>query len=76
VIKNPLWPLIDCTAGALINPVSCTVLSNTSFYLDFAGIVTAGAAFVQVPYQDTQVQNFAGGFVRSGGQWFRQPVIN
>ena len=76
VIKNPLWPLIDCMAGTLVNPASCTVVSNTSFYMDFAGIITTSTAFVQVPYQDTQVQNFAGGFVRSGGQWFRQPVIN
>ena len=76
VIKNPLWPLIDCTAGALVNPASCTVLSNTSFQLDFSGIVNPATAFVSVPYQDTQVQNFQGGFVRSGGQWFRQPVIS
>jgi hypothetical protein len=30
--------------------------------------------FVQVPSQDTNVQNFAGGFVRSGGQWFRKTM--
>jgi hypothetical protein len=75
VIRQPLWPLIDCTAGGLVAPVSCTVVSNTQFYLDFAGLVVASAAFVQVPCQDMQVQNFLGGFVRPGGQWFRAPVM-
>ena len=28
---------------------------------------------VDVPYQDMQVQNFQGGFVRPGGKWFRAP---
>ena len=32
-------------------------------------------AFVQVPYQDTQVRNFQGGFVRPGGQRFCDPVM-
>ena len=32
-------------------------------------------AFVDVPYQDMQVQNFRGGYVVPGGKWFRQPVI-
>jgi hypothetical protein len=76
VIKNPLWPLIDCMAGTLVFPSSSTVVNNTTFFLDFPGIITTSTAFVSVPYQDTQVQNFQGGFVRSGGQWFRQPVIN
>ena len=74
VIKSPVWPLIDCTAGALVYANSVTVVSNTQFYMDYGGILVAMVAFVQVPYQDTQVQNFQGGFVRSGGQWFRMPV--
>ena len=28
-------------------------------------------ALVVAPYQDTQVQNFQGGFCVSGGKWFR-----
>ena len=71
VIKQPMWALIDCVAGGLVTPSSCTVVSNTQFYLDFGGLVAGSAAFVSVPYQDTQVQNFQGGFVRSGGQWFK-----
>ncbi len=30
-------------------------------------------SFVDAPYQDMQVQNFQGGFVRPGGKWFRKP---
>jgi len=32
------------------------------------------AALMEAPYQDTQVQNFQGGFCVSGGKWFRSPV--
>lgn len=74
VIRNPAWPLIDCTAGTLVNASSVTVVSNTQFYMDYAGVLNAMTAFVQVPYQDMQVQNFQGGFVRPGGQWFREPI--
>jgi hypothetical protein len=74
VIKQPMWPLIDCTAGTLVTPTSCTVVDNKSFYLDYTGVIGSMVAFVQVPWQDPQVQNFQGGFVRSGGQWFRMPV--
>lgn len=74
VIRSPAWPLIDCTANTLVAPSSVTVVSNTQFYMDFAGVLGPMVAFVQVPPQDPQVQNSQGGFVRSGGQWFRQPV--
>ena len=74
VIKQPNWPLIDCTANTLVFPGSVTVVSNTQFYMDYAGVLGAMVAFVQVPYMDTQVQNYQGGFVRPGGQWFREPV--
>lgn len=74
VIRQPNWPVIDCTAGALVYPNSMTVVNNTTFYFDFVGQLLAMAAFVQVPYQDMQVQNFQGGFVNPGGQWFREPI--
>lgn len=74
VIRQPNWPVIDCTANTLVYPTSTVVLSNTQFYLEFGGVLDTMVAFVQVPYQDTAVQNYQGGFVRSGGQWFRQPV--
>jgi hypothetical protein len=74
VIRNPNWPLIDCTANTLVPALSVTVVSNTQFYMDYGGVLGSMVAFVQVPYQDMQVQNFQGGFVRPGGQWFREPV--
>jgi len=74
VIRSPRWPLIDCTAGASVLPASVTVVSNTVFYMDYAGVLDGMVAFVSVPFQDMQVQNPQGGFVRPGGQWFRQPV--
>ncbi len=74
IIRQPAWPLIDCTAGGLVNPLGMTVVSNTQFYFDYGGVLGSMVAFVQVPYQDMQVQNFQGGFVRPGGQWFREPV--
>ena len=36
--------------------------------------LAAAVGFVDVPYQDMQVQNFQGGFVVPGGKWFRKPV--
>ena len=39
------------------------------------GFLAGSVAFVEVPYQDMQVQNFHGGDVRPGGQWFRTPVM-
>jgi hypothetical protein len=75
VIRSPVWPLIDCTANTLVNPASVTVVSNTQFYMDYGGLLSSMVAFVQVPYQDMQVQNYQGGFVRPGGQWFREPIL-
>ena len=74
-IRSPNWAVIDCTAGARVYPQSVTVISPTSFSFDYAGLLSSAVALVEVPYMDTQVQNAQGGFVRPGGQWFRQPVI-
>jgi hypothetical protein len=74
-IRQPMWPLVNCMGGTLIAPTGCTVVSNTAFQLDFAGVVPESVAFVQVPYQDMNVQNFRGGFVIPGGRWFRDPVM-
>jgi hypothetical protein len=75
VIRQPAWPLIDCTNNSLVAPTSVTVLDNRTFFFDYPGTLGSMVAFVQVPYQDMQVQNFQGGFVRPGGQWFREPVL-
>jgi hypothetical protein len=74
-IRAPRWAVIDCTNGGRVYPTSATVVSTTQFYLDFASVLSSAVAFVEVPYQDTQVQNAMGGFVAPGGKWFREPVI-
>lgn len=74
-IRQPMWPLVNCMGGTLIAPASCAVISNTAFQLDFAGVVPESVAFVQVPFQDMNVQNTRGGFVVPGGRWFRDPVM-
>jgi len=71
VIRHPNWAVIDCNNGNRIYPVSVTVTSTVSFYMDFATLLFGSVAFVEAPYQDMQVQNFQGGFVVSGGKWFR-----
>ena len=73
VIRTPAWTFIDCATGGAISAASVTVLSNQAIQFDFASIIATSVAFVNVPYQDTQVQNFQGGFVRPGAQWFRAP---
>jgi hypothetical protein len=75
VIRAPNWAVIDCSNGARVYAQSVTVASPTSFFFDYAGILSSAVAFVEVPYQDTQVQNAMGGFVAPGGRWFREPVI-
>ena len=75
VIRHPNWGLVDCTAGAKVHSSSVTVVNNTTFYFDYPGVLDAMVAFVDVPYQDMQVQNFQGGFVVPGGKWFREPVL-
>ncbi len=73
VIRAPAWSVIDCDSGVSIDPLSVQVISNTTFILKYDGIIPDTVGFVEVPYQDMQVQNFQGGFVRPGGRWFRAP---
>lgn len=75
IIRSPSWGLVDCVNGSKVFPSSATVVDNTHFYFDFAGTLVGSVALVDVPYQDGQVQNFRGGYVRPGGQWFRAPVM-
>lgn len=74
VIRTPAWGFINCDTGASTAASSVTVVSNTSFYFDFSGTLNPAIGFVDVPYQDPQVQNFQGGYVRPGARWFRAPV--
>lgn len=75
VVRSPNWAVINCVNGARVYPTNVTVVSNTVFFFDFASVLSSSVAFVEVPYQDPQVQNAQGGFVAPGGRWFREPVI-
>jgi hypothetical protein len=72
VIRSPSWAFIDNNNGARIYAPTLSIVNNTTFYYDFAGPLAASIGTIEVPYQDGQVQNFQGGFVRPGGQWFRK----
>jgi hypothetical protein len=73
-VRAPLWRVVNCDTGAFTACPAPVVTSNTSFYYQFPGVLDPAVGFVDVPYMDTQVQNFQGGFVRPGGQWFRAPL--
>ena len=75
VIRQPSWRFVSCLDGSLVAPSGVTIVDNKTFYFDFGGVLSGDICFVQVPYQDTQVQNYQGGFVRSGAQWFRMAVL-
>lgn len=74
IIRKPYWGFINCSDGTAIHADSFNVIGNNEILFKFNGIIPPSVAFVDVPYQDMQVQNFRGGFVRPGGQWFRQPT--
>lgn len=74
-IRSPSWSFVSCVDGSRVAPVGLTIVDNRTFYFDFAGLLDPAVCFVDVPCQDTQVQNGQGGFVRSGGQWFRKAVL-
>jgi hypothetical protein len=74
VVRTPAWAFIDANNGTRVYAVSMTVVDNTTFFFQFAGALSTSVGFIEVPYQDMQVQNFQGGFVAPGGRWFRKPV--
>jgi hypothetical protein len=71
VIRQPAWAVIDAADGSRIVPTGVSVAGETVFVLQFAGTLPASAGFIEVPYQDREVQNFQGGFVAPGARWFR-----
>ncbi len=73
VIRSPRWTFVDCADGSTVQPETVTVLSNQAIQFDFTGQLDLSVAFINVPYQDMEVQNFQGGFVRPGARWFRAP---
>jgi len=79
VIRPPAggfaWGFVSCVDGSRATASSVTVVDNRTLYFDFAGVLDPAVCFIDVPYQDAAVQNFQGGFVRSGGRWFRKAVL-
>ena len=73
VIRQPLWSFVDVSSGEHMVAASATATDNTTIVFDFADVIPGTVCFLDVPYQDMQVQNFQGGFVRPGGTWFREP---
>ncbi len=73
VIRNPQWVFIDSETSEGYSADTVSHVGNNTIVFDFGMILPASVNFVDVPYQDTQVQNFQGGFVRPGGVWFRSP---
>lgn len=72
IIRQPSWEFISCSDGTPMKANTVTVSGNDTIVFDFDDLIPDAVAFVRPPYQDTQVQNFQGGFVRPGGQWFRK----
>jgi hypothetical protein len=73
IIREPAWLLVDVNTGDTLPADAFKVDSPTQFYLDFTTIIPGTYCFVEVPYQDMQVQNYFGGFVSPGAKWFRAP---
>jgi hypothetical protein len=73
IIREPMWSVIDVSDGSSIGPVLGKPQSPTQILFVFEDGLPASACLLDVPYQDVQVQNFAGGFVRPGAKWFRAP---
>ena len=68
VVRSPHWAFIDCADGTRVFAPAMVVVDNRTFAFQFSGLLAPSVAFVDVPYQDTQVQNSQGGFVRPGRQ--------
>jgi hypothetical protein len=74
VVRSPHWAFIDATDGSRIYAPTMAVVDNRTFFFQFAGVMANSIGFIEVPYQDMQVQNFQGGFVQPGARWFRKPT--
>ncbi|HYE62046.1 MAG TPA: hypothetical protein VD997_08615 [Phycisphaerales bacterium] len=71
VIRSPAWSLVDSITGEVLTATGVEIVSPKQFTLEFSSTIKDSMGFVEVPYMDTSVQNFAGGFVKPGAQWFR-----
>lgn len=73
IVRNPMWSVIDVADGSSIGPVLGKLRTDSQIVFRFDDLLPPTACFIDVPYQDMQVQNYFGGFVRPGATWFRPP---
>jgi hypothetical protein len=71
IIRLPQWAFVSSANGTRVYAASVSIADNRTFSFIFIGKLPAAFGFIEVPYQDMQVQNFQGGFVKPGAQWFR-----
>ena len=71
VVREPNWAFVNVSTGARVYAASVTVVDTSTIVFDFSGPLPVKVGFIEVPYQDTQVQNPLGGFVAPGARWFR-----
>jgi hypothetical protein len=71
IIRQPKWWLVDYRTGETSSGANLQIEDNTRFTFDFPAELPETFNFVEAPYQDMQVQNFQGGFVRPGAKWMR-----
>ena len=77
VLEHPDAPRYNRTLGDRVGPEELAALDGCRAALADAPREAAATpsaatvAFVEAPYQDSQVQNFQGGYVVPGGKWFR-----
>ena len=72
VIRTPNWAFIDNNTGNRLYAASVAAVDPRTIVFTYPGLMPLSIGTIEVPYQDTQVQNFQGGFVKPGGQWFRK----
>ena len=63
--------MVNVSTRARTYAAAVTVVSPTVFFFDFFGLLPAKVEFVEVLYQDTQVQNYSRAFVTPDERWFR-----
>jgi len=73
VVRAPRWALISSETGERLTTPPAAVVDGTTFYFQFDSELPRAFNFIAAPYQDPQVQNFQGGYVAPGAQWFRAP---
>jgi hypothetical protein len=76
VIRTPAWTFINCNDGTRSFAPSMTIMDTSTFFFQFTGLLNTAVGFIEVPYQDMQVQNFQGGFVAAGWEVVQEAGVS